>query len=183
MGRSGPQITAKRQLWDCVTLTMVLLSLLFRPGKWCFFFLQSVLLHSSPACKAAVPLSFGIEVEKKSKLFPGAVWPNSICLTALSVSRTRLLKCFNGLVLKMGRKKSMLFKSNAVHYGDKVKSCCCGVSQPPACTATRVSLLAEQHEFTRFYGRLFKLIPNNSRVKRRQTSRHQMLNSRHVSRN
>ncbi|KAG8003594.1 Repulsive guidance molecule A, partial [Nibea albiflora] len=30
MGRSGPQITAKRQLWDCVTLTMVLLSLLFR---------------------------------------------------------------------------------------------------------------------------------------------------------
>ncbi|KAG7239020.1 hypothetical protein INR49_030285 [Caranx melampygus] len=32
MGRSGPQITAKRQLWDCVTLTMVLLSLLFRPA-------------------------------------------------------------------------------------------------------------------------------------------------------
>lgn len=120
---------------------------------------------------------------KKSKLFPGVVWPNSICLTALSVSRTRLLKCFNGLVLKMGRKKSMLFKSNAVHYGDKVKSCCCGVSQPPACTATRVSLLAEQHEFTRFYGRLFKLIHNNSRVKRRQTSRHQTLNSHHVSRN
>lgn len=30
-----------------------------------FFFPQSVLLHSSPACKAAVPLSFGIEVEKK----------------------------------------------------------------------------------------------------------------------
>ncbi|CAJ1060286.1 RGM domain family%2C member D [Xyrichtys novacula] len=32
MGRSGPQITAKRQLWDCITLTMVLLSLLFRPA-------------------------------------------------------------------------------------------------------------------------------------------------------
>lgn len=32
MGRSGPQITAKRQLWDCVTFTMVLLSLLFRPA-------------------------------------------------------------------------------------------------------------------------------------------------------
>lgn len=37
MGRSGPQITAKRQLWDCVTLTMVLLSLLFRAGKFVFF--------------------------------------------------------------------------------------------------------------------------------------------------
>ncbi|TNN57048.1 Repulsive guidance molecule A [Liparis tanakae] len=32
MGRSGPQITAKRQLLDCVTFTMVLLSLLFRPA-------------------------------------------------------------------------------------------------------------------------------------------------------
>ncbi|MEQ2214095.1 hypothetical protein XENOCAPTIV_023285, partial [Xenoophorus captivus] len=31
MGRSGPQITAKRQLWDCLTFTMVLLALLFRP--------------------------------------------------------------------------------------------------------------------------------------------------------
>uniref|UniRef100_A0A3P8UU99 RGM domain family, member D n=1 Tax=Cynoglossus semilaevis TaxID=244447 RepID=A0A3P8UU99_CYNSE len=31
MGRSGPQITAKRQLLDCVTLTMVFLSVLFRP--------------------------------------------------------------------------------------------------------------------------------------------------------
>ncbi|XP_074491806.1 RGM domain family, member D [Sebastes fasciatus] len=31
MGRSGPQISAKRQLLDCVTLTMVVLSLLFRP--------------------------------------------------------------------------------------------------------------------------------------------------------
>ncbi|XP_028301148.1 RGM domain family, member D isoform X1 [Gouania willdenowi] len=30
MGRSGPQITAKRQLWDYATLTMVVLSLLFR---------------------------------------------------------------------------------------------------------------------------------------------------------
>uniref|UniRef100_A0A3Q3JZ11 RGM domain family, member D n=1 Tax=Monopterus albus TaxID=43700 RepID=A0A3Q3JZ11_MONAL len=32
MGRSGPQITAKRQLWDCVTWMMVLLLLLFRPA-------------------------------------------------------------------------------------------------------------------------------------------------------
>ncbi|XP_020795778.1 RGM domain family, member D [Boleophthalmus pectinirostris] len=32
MGRSGLQITAKRQLWDCVTIIMVLLSLLFRPA-------------------------------------------------------------------------------------------------------------------------------------------------------
>ncbi|XP_040040891.2 RGM domain family, member D isoform X1 [Gasterosteus aculeatus] len=32
MGRSGPHGTAKRQLLDCVTLTMVLLSLLFRPA-------------------------------------------------------------------------------------------------------------------------------------------------------
>uniref|UniRef100_A0A3Q2ZMM1 RGM domain family, member D n=1 Tax=Kryptolebias marmoratus TaxID=37003 RepID=A0A3Q2ZMM1_KRYMA len=32
MGRSGPQITAKRQLWDCLSWTMVLLSLLFRPA-------------------------------------------------------------------------------------------------------------------------------------------------------
>ncbi|KAM4574845.1 RGM domain family, member D isoform 2-T2 [Fundulus diaphanus] len=32
MGRSGPQITAKRQLWDCLTLAMVLLALLFRPA-------------------------------------------------------------------------------------------------------------------------------------------------------
>ncbi|XP_061593700.1 RGM domain family, member D isoform X2 [Cololabis saira] len=32
MGRSGPHSTVKRQLWDCVTLTMVLLSLLFRPA-------------------------------------------------------------------------------------------------------------------------------------------------------
>ncbi|XP_015827067.2 RGM domain family, member D isoform X2 [Nothobranchius furzeri] len=32
MGRSGPQITAKRQLWDCLTLTMVLLSLPVRPA-------------------------------------------------------------------------------------------------------------------------------------------------------
>ncbi|XP_054644685.1 RGM domain family, member D isoform X1 [Dunckerocampus dactyliophorus] len=31
MGRSGPQITAKRQLWDCVTLTMVVISLLYPP--------------------------------------------------------------------------------------------------------------------------------------------------------
>ncbi|XP_015252963.1 RGM domain family, member D [Cyprinodon tularosa] len=30
MGRSGPQITAKRQLWDCLSFTMVLLALLFR---------------------------------------------------------------------------------------------------------------------------------------------------------
>ncbi|CAL9696361.1 unnamed protein product [Knipowitschia caucasica] len=30
MGRSGLQITAKQQLWDCVTFIMVLLSLLFR---------------------------------------------------------------------------------------------------------------------------------------------------------
>lgn len=37
MGRSGPHGTAKRQLLDCVTLTMVLLSLLFRPGESCFF--------------------------------------------------------------------------------------------------------------------------------------------------
>ncbi|CAL8308734.1 unnamed protein product [Lota lota] len=32
MGRSGPQNLAKRQLWNCITLTMVLLSLLFRPA-------------------------------------------------------------------------------------------------------------------------------------------------------
>lgn len=51
MGRSGPQITAKRQLLDCVTLTMVLLSLLFRPGK-CRVLFQSVPLHSA-ACGAA----------------------------------------------------------------------------------------------------------------------------------
>ncbi|XP_077439957.1 RGM domain family, member D [Vanacampus margaritifer] len=31
MGRSGPQITAKLQLWDCVTLTMVVISLLYPP--------------------------------------------------------------------------------------------------------------------------------------------------------
>ncbi|XP_047198975.1 RGM domain family, member D isoform X1 [Hippoglossus stenolepis] len=30
MGRSGPHTTAKRHFWDCVTLTMVFLSLLFR---------------------------------------------------------------------------------------------------------------------------------------------------------
>nr|XP_057929816.1 RGM domain family, member D isoform X2 [Doryrhamphus excisus] len=34
MGRSGPQITAKRQLWDCVTLTMVVISLLY-PSVHC----------------------------------------------------------------------------------------------------------------------------------------------------
>ena len=33
MGRSGPQTSAKRQLWNCITLTMVFLSLLSRPGK------------------------------------------------------------------------------------------------------------------------------------------------------
>lgn len=48
MGRSGPQITAKRQLWDCVTLTMVLLSLLFRPGKCRFLFTTSPLPKISP---------------------------------------------------------------------------------------------------------------------------------------
>ncbi|XP_013860028.1 RGM domain family, member D isoform X2 [Austrofundulus limnaeus] len=32
MGRSGPQITAKRRLWDCLSWTMVVLSLLFRPA-------------------------------------------------------------------------------------------------------------------------------------------------------
>ncbi|XP_056133192.1 RGM domain family, member D [Lampris incognitus] len=32
MGRSGPQNSAKRRLWNCITLTMVLLSLLFRPA-------------------------------------------------------------------------------------------------------------------------------------------------------
>ncbi|KAM4629151.1 RGM domain family, member D [Polymixia lowei] len=32
MGRSGSQNLAKRQLWNCITLTMVLLSLLFRPA-------------------------------------------------------------------------------------------------------------------------------------------------------
>ncbi|XP_019752166.1 RGM domain family, member D isoform X1 [Hippocampus comes] len=32
MGRSGPQITAKLQLWDCVTLTMVVISLLYPPA-------------------------------------------------------------------------------------------------------------------------------------------------------
>ncbi|KAM4738736.1 RGM domain family, member D [Anableps anableps] len=32
MGRSGPQITAKRQLWYCLAFTMVLLALLFRPA-------------------------------------------------------------------------------------------------------------------------------------------------------
>ncbi|MED6276146.1 hypothetical protein CHARACLAT_000334 [Characodon lateralis] len=32
MGRSGPHITAKRQLWDCLTFAMVLLALLFRPA-------------------------------------------------------------------------------------------------------------------------------------------------------
>lgn len=48
MGRSGPQITAKRQLLDCVTLMMVLLSLLFRPGKDRGLF-QSAPLHSAPS--------------------------------------------------------------------------------------------------------------------------------------
>ncbi|XP_061680027.1 LOW QUALITY PROTEIN: RGM domain family, member D [Syngnathoides biaculeatus] len=33
MGRSGPQITAKLQLWDCVTLTMVVISLLCPPAS------------------------------------------------------------------------------------------------------------------------------------------------------
>ncbi|XP_030229139.1 RGM domain family, member D [Gadus morhua] len=32
MGRSGPQTSAKRQLWNCITLTMVFLSLLSRPA-------------------------------------------------------------------------------------------------------------------------------------------------------
>lgn len=32
MGRSGSQNLAKRQLWNCITLTMVLLSLLLRPA-------------------------------------------------------------------------------------------------------------------------------------------------------
>ncbi|XP_029562785.1 repulsive guidance molecule A isoform X1 [Salmo trutta] len=32
MGRSGPQNLAKRQLWNCITFTMVLLSLLLRPA-------------------------------------------------------------------------------------------------------------------------------------------------------
>lgn len=55
MGRSGPQITAKRQLLDCVTLTMVLLSLLFRPGKWYFFSYtcsSAALLHAKLASRS-----------------------------------------------------------------------------------------------------------------------------------
>lgn len=47
MGRSGSQTSAKRQLWDCVTLTMVVLSLLFRPGKSCFQSVPAPLLHAA----------------------------------------------------------------------------------------------------------------------------------------
>ena len=105
MGRSGPQITAKRQLWDCVTLTMVLLSLLFRPGELlllvlvlfspCFCFvlcLQSGLLHSSAACEERPrrpALLSGMEVEEKKKKkekkkltsFPS--WRLFVCVTRL----------------------------------------------------------------------------------------------------
>lgn len=71
MGRSGPQITAKRQLLDCVTLTMVLLSLLFRPGK-CRVLFQSVL---STLLRAGQRLFDG-----KSEVFPNVVRVNLISL-------------------------------------------------------------------------------------------------------
>lgn len=76
MGRSGPQITVKRQLLDCVTLTMVLLSLFFQPGK-CRVLFQSVPLHSA-ACGAAT-LS-------RKKFLPNVVRMNLISLTNLESS-------------------------------------------------------------------------------------------------
>lgn len=91
MGRSEPQITAKRQLLDCVTLTMVLLSLLFRPGK-CQLLFQSVPLHSA-ACGAAI-LSRG-----KCFLFFFFLPPNVVRMNLISLATKKVLEALPGGVL------------------------------------------------------------------------------------
>lgn len=144
MGRSEPQITAKRQLLDCVTLTMVLLSLLFRPGK-CRVLFQSVPLHSaacgaailsrgkwgfffllSPKCCTDEPNLFG---HKEGSL--GASW--------------RSFVGFFPVVLK-GRKVA-----DKLHVHSGAESCCCECpSLQPA------AQLAEQHRFAHSTGVFLK---------------------------
>lgn len=114
MGRSGPQITAKRQLLDCVTLTMVLLSLLFRPGKW-YFFLY-VLLRCSPACKAASRSP----TEKRWKKLTFS-WRRASELRLFNHSERlshTVTTVFNVLVFN-GGETSLLFKSTLSTAGTK----------------------------------------------------------------
>lgn len=130
MGRSGPQITAKRQLWDCVTLTMVLLSLLFRPGKCVLpvflsflFFLppQSVLLHSSLAACEVVhspkwrwrwkKVNFTLLCVAKRMLFVNG---NFSCAWYVT-----FYGCFGALKGEREREKSLLCESSPSTAGTK----------------------------------------------------------------
>lgn len=143
MGRSEPQITAKRQLLDCVTLTMVLLSLLFRPGK-CRVLFQSVPLHSA-ACGAAI-LSRG----KCLYFLP----PNVVRMNLISVATKKVLEALPGGVLLgvfpvvlTGRKVA-----DKLHVHSGAESCCC---ECPSLQPT--AQLAEQHHFAHSTGVFFFL--------------------------
>lgn len=144
MGRSGPQITAKRQLWDCVTLTMVLLSLLFRPGKsplwFVLVFFVSVVVVSDPrdpCLLLRVPLSHGNAVGEKL----------TFSRLLLGVSRT-LLRVFVTFSRCFEAEKSRVCSAAARPLARRQSVCGCGPTQPPARVATRASPLAEQHELT-----------------------------------
>lgn len=119
MGRSGSQITAKRQLWDCVTLTMVLLSLLFRPGKRRFV---------NPCWSTRKSASrFPME---NANIFSICCVSETNLFTSLWTFLTRHCKSCS-LFCAFNKETCRCCSKVARPLRDKVGSCCCGVSQPP----------------------------------------------------
>lgn len=126
MGRSGPLITAKRQLLDCVTLTMVLLSLLFRPGKCCF---STNLCRRRRSCMRS--LGVPLELRALEKLTPPPPPPQTcipwcyssqpnLHLIALNASH-EADKLLNKLRVSKEANKSRLLIASFAHKWDKVR--------------------------------------------------------------
>lgn len=161
MGRSGPQITAKRQLLDCVTLTMVLLSLLFRPGKCCF---SPLFIPLPPQIRAAAALACEASAsrsssgEEKLTFFQNCI-PGAVRLSRTAHNRFKRFsrgaaKVLNELRVLKEENKSVLLIGTLPASGTKSESLCCRVSQP----RTRAPLLAERARVCNtFYGATFLL--------------------------
>lgn len=143
MGRSGPQITAKLQLWDCVTLTMVVISLLYPPGKWMRARrpAKSVLLRSEPGVPS--------DGAPQSSIGPGGGTKSLECLLALLCS-PETCSCFPDVQLFLWSWRYTVVvekKSFWAHRGDKVP--------------LPLTLLAQQREWTQLLDNTWSEILEN----------------------